>query len=55
MMYPIYTYGTEPAAEVAARLAKGDLVGAFGLTEPDHGSDAGSMITRARKPTADIC
>ncbi len=50
VMYPIYTYGTEAQRQkYLPGLAKGDLVGAFGLTEPDFGSDAGSMITRARK------
>ncbi|HEV8261056.1 MAG TPA: acyl-CoA dehydrogenase family protein, partial [Burkholderiales bacterium] len=50
VMYPIYTYGTEAQRQkYLPGLAKGDLVGAFGLTEPDYGSDAGSMTTRARK------
>jgi glutaryl-CoA dehydrogenase len=50
VMYPIYTYGTEAQRQkYLPGLAKGDLVGAFGLTEPDYGSDAGGMITRARK------
>jgi len=50
VMYPIHTYGTEEQRQkYLPGLAKGDLVGAFGLTEPDFGSDAGSMITRARK------
>jgi len=50
VMYPIHTYGTEAQRQkYLPGLAKGDLVGAFGLTEPDFGSDAGSMITRARK------
>ncbi|MGH8663406.1 MAG: acyl-CoA dehydrogenase family protein, partial [Burkholderiales bacterium] len=46
----IYTYGTEAQRQkYLPGLAKGELVGAFGLTEPDYGSDAGGMITRARK------
>ena len=50
VMYPIHTYGTEAQRQkYLPGLAKGDLVGAFGLTEPDFGSDAGGMITRARK------
>ena len=50
VMYPIYTYGTEAQRQkYLPRLAAGDLVGCFGLTEPDHGSDPGGMETRARK------
>jgi glutaryl-CoA dehydrogenase len=49
-MYPIYTYGTEAQRQkYLPRLASGEFLGAFGLTEPDFGSDAGSMISRARK------
>ena len=49
-MYPIYTYGTEAQRQkYLPKLATGEFLGAFGLTEPDFGSDAGSMITRARK------
>jgi glutaryl-CoA dehydrogenase len=49
-MYPIYAYGTEAQRQkYLPRLATGEFLGAFGLTEPDFGSDAGSMITRARK------
>ena len=49
VMYPIYTYGTEAQREkYLPRLASGEWVGCFGLTEPDHGSDPGSMQTRAR-------
>ena len=48
VMYPIYTYGSEAQKETwLPRLAKGEVVGCFGLTEPDHGSDPGSMKTRA--------
>jgi glutaryl-CoA dehydrogenase len=49
-MYPIYTYGTEAQRQkYLPRMATGEHIGAFGLTEPNFGSDAGSMITRARK------
>lgn len=48
VMYPIYAYGTEEQREkYLPGLAKGQLVGCFGLTEPNHGSDPGSMETRA--------
>jgi glutaryl-CoA dehydrogenase len=50
VMHPIYAYGSEEQRQkYLPGLAKGDLVGAFGLTEPDHGSDPGGMRTRARK------
>jgi glutaryl-CoA dehydrogenase len=50
VMYPIHAYGTEEQrAKWLPRLATGELVGCFGLTEPDHGSDPGGMVTRARK------
>ena len=50
VMHPIHAYGTEEQRrKYLPRLASGELVGAFGLTEPDHGSDPGSMATRARK------
>jgi glutaryl-CoA dehydrogenase len=50
VMYPIFTYGTEAQRQkYLPRLATGELVGCFGLTEPNHGSDPGSMETRARK------
>ena len=53
VMWPIYAYGSEEhRRRYLPRLATGEWVGAFGLTEPDHGSDPGSMVTRARK-TAD--
>ncbi len=49
VMYPIHTYGTEAQREkYLPRLASGEWVGCFGLTEPDHGSDPGGMKTRAR-------
>ncbi|MBT3870085.1 MAG: acyl-CoA dehydrogenase [Gammaproteobacteria bacterium] len=50
VMHPIYAYGTEEQREkYLPKLATGEWVGCFGLTEPDHGSDPGSMITRAEK------
>ncbi len=49
VMHPIHAFGTEAQRErYLPGLASGELVGCFGLTEPDHGSDPGSMITRAR-------
>jgi glutaryl-CoA dehydrogenase len=49
-MHPIYAYGTdEQKSKFLPRLATGEIVGAFGLTEPNHGSDPGSMETRAKK------
>ncbi len=48
VMYPIYEYGTEEhRMKWLPRLASGQAIGCFGLTEPDHGSDPGGMITRA--------
>ena len=48
VMHPIHAYGTEDQREkYLPRLATGEWVGCFGLTEPDHGSDPGSMATRA--------
>ena len=48
VMYPIYAYGTESQRErFLPGLASGELVGCFGLTEPDHGSDPAGMVTRA--------
>ena len=49
VMHPIHAFGSDAQRErFLPGLASGDLVGCFGLTEPDHGSDPGSMITRAR-------
>ena len=49
VMYPIYAYGTEEQREkYLPKLATGEWVGCFGLTEPDAGSDPAGMITRAR-------
>jgi glutaryl-CoA dehydrogenase len=50
VMHPIHAYGTEAQREkYLPRLATAEIVGCFGLTEPDHGSDPGGMKTRARK------
>jgi glutaryl-CoA dehydrogenase len=50
VMYPIYAYGTEAQRrKFLPKLATGEIIGCFGLTEPDHGSDPGSMVTRAEK------
>jgi glutaryl-CoA dehydrogenase len=50
VMHPIHAYGTEAQRQkYLPRLAKGEIVGCFGLTEPDHGSDPGGMKTTARK------
>ena len=50
VMYPIFAYGSEEQrVKYLPGLAKGDLVGCFGLTEPDAGSDPGGMRTRADK------
>jgi len=50
VMYPIYAYGSEAQREkYLPGLASGELIGCFGLTEPDAGSDPGSLLTRAEK------
>ena len=50
VMYPIYAYGSEEQRQKYLRpLASGELVGCFGLTEPNHGSDPDSMETRAER------
>lgn len=50
VMYPIHTYGSdEQKAKYLPGLARGELIGCFGLTEPDAGSDPGSMRTTARR------
>lgn len=47
-MFPIHSFGTEAQKERwLPRMATGELIGCFGLTEPDHGSDPGGMETRA--------
>ena len=49
VMYPIYAFGSEEQREkYLPGLAKGTMIGCFGLTEPDYGSDAGGLITRAK-------
>jgi glutaryl-CoA dehydrogenase len=49
VMYPIYAYGSEEQREkYLPRLATGEYIGCFGLTEPDAGSDPGGMKTRAK-------
>jgi len=50
VMYPIYAYGSEEQRQkYLPKLASGEWIGCFGLTEPDAGSDPGSMKTRAEK------
>eukprot|EP00591_Stephanopyxis_turris_P003616 CAMPEP_0195521650 /NCGR_PEP_ID=MMETSP0794_2-20130614/19105_1 /TAXON_ID=515487 /ORGANISM="Stephanopyxis turris, Strain CCMP 815" /LENGTH=414 /DNA_ID=CAMNT_0040651253 /DNA_START=39 /DNA_END=1283 /DNA_ORIENTATION=- len=50
VMHPINTFGSDEQKEkYLPGLAKGELVGCFGLTEPNHGSDPGSMVTTAKK------
>jgi glutaryl-CoA dehydrogenase len=50
VMHPIYTWGTEEQKQkYLPKLATGEWIGCFGLTEPNHGSDPGSMLTRAKK------
>jgi glutaryl-CoA dehydrogenase len=52
VMVPIFEFGTEGQRQkYLPRLATGEWIGCFGLTEPDHGSDPGSMATRAQKVT----
>ena len=52
VMHPINTFGSESQKErYLPKLATGELIGCFGLTEPDHGSDPGGMNTRARTVT----
>ena len=49
VMHAIYAYGTEEQKDrLLPKLAKGQLIGCFGLTEPNHGSDAGAMETKAK-------
>src|SRR5262249_16477160 len=49
VMFPIYAYGSEAQRrKYLPKLASGEWIGCFGLTEPNHGSDPGSMSTRAR-------
>ncbi|XP_014671986.1 PREDICTED: glutaryl-CoA dehydrogenase, mitochondrial-like isoform X3 [Priapulus caudatus] len=54
VMHPIYAYGTDAQKDkFLPKLATGELIGSFGLTEPDHGSDPGGMETRAKYNAAD--
>jgi len=54
VMYPIYKFGSEEQRmKYLPQLASGDLIGCFGLTEPDHGSDPGSMVTNIKKDGED--
>ena len=49
-MYPIFAYGSEDQRKKwLPKLASGDAIGCFGLTEPDYGSNPGGMITTAKK------
>lgn len=49
-MFPIWRYGTDEQKETwLPRMATGEVIGCFGLTEPDHGSDPAGMATRARR------
>ena len=49
-MHPIFAYGTEEQRQrFLPLLTTGELIGCFGLTEPDHGSDPSGMVTRAKK------
>lgn len=49
VMLPIYEFGSEEQKQkYLPKLATGEFIGCFGLTEPDHGSDPGSMVTRAK-------
>ncbi|OFZ31507.1 MAG: acyl-CoA dehydrogenase [Bdellovibrionales bacterium RIFCSPHIGHO2_01_FULL_40_29] len=53
-MYPIFAFGTEAHRQkYLPKMATGELIGCFGLTEPDFGSNPGGMVTRAKKDGAD--
>src|SRR5699024_336545 len=50
VMFPIHIFGSEELRrKYLPKLASGEWVGCFGLTEPDHGSDPGSMVTTAKE------
>ena len=54
VMHPIHAYGSEAQRQkYLPRLATGEWIGCFGLTEPNHGSDPASMLTRAKPVTRD--
>jgi glutaryl-CoA dehydrogenase len=54
VMYPIFAFGSEEQRTTyLPRLATGEMIGAFGLTEPDYGSNPGGMVTRARRDGKD--
>ena len=54
VMHPIHAYGSEAQRQkYLPKLARGDWIGCFGLTEPNHGSDPAGMLTRARPQTRD--
>jgi glutaryl-CoA dehydrogenase len=54
VMYPIFAFGNEEQKrQYLPRMASGDVIGAFGLTEPDYGSNPGGMVTRARRDGKD--
>ncbi len=56
VMHPIHAFGSESVRmKYLPKLASGEWVGCFGLTEPDHGSDPGAMSTRARKVEGGYC
>jgi glutaryl-CoA dehydrogenase len=53
VMYPLYAFGTEAQKDTwLPRLASGEAVGCFGLTEPDYGSNPSGMITRAERTSS---
>ena len=55
VMVPIFEFGNEATRQkYLPKLASGEYIGCFGLTEPNHGSDPGSMVTRAKRSTAAI-
>ncbi len=55
VMYPIYTFGSEEQKDCwLPKLAKGEKIGCFGLTEPDYGSNPGGMITRVERKGDDF-
>ena len=54
VMYPIFAFGSEEQKRhYLPKMASGEIIGAFGLTEPDYGSNPGGMVTRARKDGKD--